>query len=455
MDRFSPYFLGNILQLEDHFCRYYVQDVHRSQEESLDVPHMWFFDEEMAEQWLEQCVEYESCDTMRALRDFLWYHGTEGWQLHRMYDDAVLRAAALELVLHSLTVVIRPGFGAVVESGSDLLGCGYPFSLSSEPDSDARFTRMARHLNALVNHQKRRQATAPGQIATALDAYPGFHSGLIRQLPDLGGSPQRLAAIRYTARLQNRPSPVAQQIDTVAAALHLDREMRLACRTMLTISVNDPEVMTLIHEFAADHLAATGEQERRQLGIATTEDMATAFILAVAVLCSNHGAAVAGQVAILAKAAEQLHRLAKDLKSIEPRDWRSAKSRQAETERARQQPTPQRTPPPDPFQQDDRAEAAPLSPAAEEQNASQQTPREHTAAAQEPPPPHDLMMELYASEEEGEEPLNITDAGHLLVGPEQLQEKTTPERLDQVDISPGNYKFAQEARKVENRQLKS
>ena len=455
MDRFDSYFLGNILQLEDHFCRYYVQHVHRIHEDILDVPHMWFFDEEKAEHWLDQCVEYEAYDTLRALRDFLWYYGTEGWQLHRMYDDAVLRAAAVELVLHSLKVVIRPRFGAVVQNDGDLLGRGYPFSLSAEPDIDARFTKLARHLDAMVSRQKRRGDADPGEIEAALGAYPGFHSGLIRKLPDLGGTPQRLAAMRYTARVQTSTSPVARQIDTVAAALHPDRDSRLACRAMLTILVNDPEVMTLVHEFAPDLLAATGEQERRRLGITTTEEMAAAFILCAAVLCSDHGTAVAGRTTIFAKAVEQLRRLAKDLKSIEPRHWPSAKSRQAETVRTRQQPTPQRTPPPDPFQQEGRAEVASLSPAAEAPHTSQQAPLPPTAAAQEPPQPHNLRVELYAGKEEDEEQMNISEAGHLLEGPEQLQGNTTPERLDQTDLSPGYYKFVQEARNIEDRQLKS
>ena len=224
MDRFAAYFLGNILQLDDHFCRYYVQEVHYIHEDILDVPHMWFFEEDKAEHWLAQCFDYAPDDTMRALRDFLWYHGTEGWQLHRMYDDAVLQAAAVELVLHSLKVVIRPGFGAVVQTDSDPLGCGYPFMLCDAPDIDNRFSQLARQLDAMVSRQKRRADADPGEIATALGAYPGFHSGLLGQLPDLGGSRQRLATMRREACMLSRPSPVARQIDTVAAMLHPDRE---------------------------------------------------------------------------------------------------------------------------------------------------------------------------------------------------------------------------------------
>ena len=54
-----------------------------------------------------------------------------------------------------------------------------------------------------------------------------------------------------------------------------------------------------------------------------------------------------------------------------------------------------------------------------------------------------------------EEQLNIPEAGHLPEGPEQLQGNTTPERLDQTNIAPGNYDFVSELRKVEDHPVKA
>ncbi|MBR9980404.1 MAG: hypothetical protein KFF50_05210, partial [Desulfatitalea sp.] len=63
---------------------------------------MQLFDEEAAEQWLGECLEYEHYDTITSLRCFLSEEGQEGWQLHYMDDGAVVQAAALELTRDKL-----------------------------------------------------------------------------------------------------------------------------------------------------------------------------------------------------------------------------------------------------------------------------------------------------------------------------------------------------------------
>lgn len=382
MDRFTPYFLGHILALEDHFCRYFVQSALWCHQEILDVPHMQLFDEEAAEQWLGECLEYEHYDTITSLRCFLSEEGQEGWQLHYMDDGAVVRAAALELTLHRLKVVIRPKLGTAVAHHGDFPGHGYPFLLLPEPDLDHRFSKLARHLDALVTHQRRRLATLrdlpdeartdtirtdPGQIALAVNAWPGFHPGLLKLLSHIGHAPERIQAMRQAAWSGTGPGPIAQQIKAVSMALYADAEKRLACRAMLTIVLTDPEVMQLIQAFARPYLSATHELERRQLGITTEADMVTAFILAVAVLTSDRFETIAARASILSGAATQIRQIADDLKNTEPRHRQPAKRRRPATAPTQQPQAPNRTPPADPFKKAAREDAlaviAPIAPA--------------------------------------------------------------------------------------------
>jgi hypothetical protein len=52
--------------------------------------HAVFFEEE-AEQWLHDCIEAEPSDTLTALRHYLSDHGQQGYLVHRMNDNALVR----------------------------------------------------------------------------------------------------------------------------------------------------------------------------------------------------------------------------------------------------------------------------------------------------------------------------------------------------------------------------
>lgn len=96
MNRYSPYYLEQTLELEGYYCHYYVQNVTSCHREILDVPHMRFFFEVQAEQWLADCFQAEPVDTIMALRRYLHDHGQQGYLVHGMTNAAVVWAVVLK-----------------------------------------------------------------------------------------------------------------------------------------------------------------------------------------------------------------------------------------------------------------------------------------------------------------------------------------------------------------------
>ena len=261
MSRYSPYYLGQIIELEDQYCRYYVQNTDWCHRDILDVPHLQFFFEEEAQQWLKECIEAEPADTLAALRRYLSNHGQQGYLVHRMNDAAVAWAVAREITQHGLKVVIRPKFGAAVELPKAMIGSAYPFRLVPCPDIDTRFAQLQTTLESLLHHQRDCKAalktgpagahtaqptTEPGQIAQALGAFPGFHPGLIRRLCDIGRAPEQIHAMELSACLHHSPGRINEQIEAVAAAVCPDPEQNLSCRTTLTTLLTDPETLPIV-----------------------------------------------------------------------------------------------------------------------------------------------------------------------------------------------------------------
>jgi hypothetical protein len=352
MSRYSPYYLGQIIELEDQYCRYYVQNTDWCHRDILDVPHLQFFFEEEAQQWLKECIEAEPADTLAALRRYLSDHGQQGYLVHRMNDAAVAWAVAREITQHGLKVVIRPKFGAAVELPKAMIGSAYPFRLVPCPDIDTRFAQLQTTLESLLHHQRDRLSTLkaaadgdkpaephpePGQIAQALGAFPGFHPGLIRRLSDIGHAPEQAQTMALNNCIHHSPGPISEQINAVAAALCPDPEQNLGCRTMLTTLLTDPETLPIVQDFAQRHFKATPEPERKKLGIADEADMLTAYMLAVALLTSSAHQSVAVRTPALAHTAEQMRTLATELRSTEPRRLPAHKPSQPEPEPAGRQ----------------------------------------------------------------------------------------------------------------------
>ena len=59
MIRYSKYFLQHNLWLDDGFCQYFVQDDYWGLQEILDVETMVFFWPDDAQQWLQQCADFD------------------------------------------------------------------------------------------------------------------------------------------------------------------------------------------------------------------------------------------------------------------------------------------------------------------------------------------------------------------------------------------------------------
>mgnify|MGYP006272834443 CR=1 FL=1 len=114
MNRYIPYALHNIVQLEDDFCKYHVQDNIYNQDNRWDQHRLRevrvciFDDAHEAERFLWRCAAYDRFWAEDTLRGFLCEAGLKRYPLHRMDTDRVIRAAAEQLVFCRYRLAIEP-----------------------------------------------------------------------------------------------------------------------------------------------------------------------------------------------------------------------------------------------------------------------------------------------------------------------------------------------------------
>ena len=153
MDRYAKYFLDSILWLEDDFCSYYLQNDFWGRKEILDVESVVFDWKEEVEQWLIQCAEFDHYNTYARLRRFLADDCLTNFQVHRMDNRKVIRAAADQINKQFLQLVIEPKFGWAVEIDEQFNQPAVPISVEPAADLDAMLAELKAELDALVAEQ--------------------------------------------------------------------------------------------------------------------------------------------------------------------------------------------------------------------------------------------------------------------------------------------------------------
>jgi len=353
MDNYGKYFLQNALWLDDGFCQYYVQDTIWSVQEILDVQTMVFFWPEDTLQWLYQCAEYDSFDTLYRLRDYLAEHGRRSYMLHRMDDRQVLHAAAEELTDNMSRVVVHPTIGWAVQAASHADFPVLPPGVEAEPDLDGQLLELQACLDELVAEQQQQYKqyeadlarmspeerelfysrntgdavydtiiddswqmikAAPAVLEKAARAYPGFYKNTLKTLWKIAQTPSRMGILIGQGIATGNYNPLQQEIDSIVTPLAATSEQALEYKSMLTVLFQDEEIYAMLYDFAERYWDATHPVERTRMTASAVSDVLVILILAIFTAGVGAAAKVAAKAGKLGKAAKLLKKITETIK---------------------------------------------------------------------------------------------------------------------------------------------
>ncbi|NNK00560.1 MAG: hypothetical protein HKP58_09115, partial [Desulfatitalea sp.] len=365
MSRYMKYALNEILELEDGFCNYRVQNRHFLTEEILDVTCVIFFDEEDAEAMLWDCVAHDPLFTIDNLRYFLAHECMENF-IFKMDDRRVVRETAKHLVLSSYRVVLEPGHGWAVGVDEATGEPRLPLSMGIEPDVDNLLAQINHLLDDLVAGQRKKynayetqlaglteaeqadlyaqdaggglwDATggglidmiqaAPGAVVRLVKAFPGISTKYLKTLQRIALMPARLGALTAESIMTGSTDPLEAEIDGMVKPLVNTYEEALRYKSMLGVLFTDEQTMELLQDFAQRYWEATHPLERTAMGASAAADIVVTIVLAVFTAGVGAAANVAAKSARLSRLAELLEKLAKMLKRTGHREWLPKKGR--------------------------------------------------------------------------------------------------------------------------------
>ena len=347
MRRYSKYFLQHSLWLEDEFCRYYVQDDVWGRPPILDVHTLIFNWDHEAEQWIEQCAAYDDVFTIHRLREFLADHCLEPFNLHRMNNRQVMRAAARQLSDYALRVVVEPRFGWAVRIDEQTAEPALPVTVESAPELAHLRAELKVHLDALVAEQQKNydrheaelaqlstdqkalyygqnagdelyDATIGGVVDLA-KAFPGFYVGYLKTLWKIARLPSQMAQLTAHGILTGDYNPLEQEINKIVDPVAQTYEQAVRYKSMLTILFSDQETYEMLYDFAQRYWAATHPVERTRMGISAVSDIVVTIVLALISCGIGAAANVAAKSTRLVKIAKLLEKITTVLRRIGPR----------------------------------------------------------------------------------------------------------------------------------------
>jgi hypothetical protein len=346
MNRYSKYFLNHLLWLDDGFCQYYLQNPAWGTEEILDVEAVVFDWPQEAEQWLAQCADHDPVTTLRHLRVFLADHCPEHYNLHRMNDRRVIKAAARQICLNLHRIVIEPRLGWAVQV--DPLTQEPTLPVSVEPDSEYShlLEELQTLLNGLVADQKKRNneweakmvgmnrieralfikkqiddASKEQLVEDAHDAISIFSKlfpAYLKTLWKVTQTPARMGMLTGQALATGNANPLKEEIDKIVTPVARTYEEAQRYKTMLTILLSNPTTHEILWDFAKRYYEASHPIDLGRTGAkAVTEVMLNillALVSAGAVVALN----TAAKTAKLVKVAKLLEKIAFVIKRLGP-----------------------------------------------------------------------------------------------------------------------------------------
>ena len=346
MNRYSKYFLQNILWLDDGFCQYYLQEATWGQNDILDVESVVFNWTEEAGQWLHQCARYDPVTTLRNLRVFLADDCQDYFDVHTMSDKRVLHAAARYLSMNAHTLVIEPRMGWAVQVDEETAEPVQPISVEPEPDISHLFAELQRDLNAMVAEQQQKynayEAKMAGMnetekalfysenaggavydsaigdtidlVGTAIKGFPGFYKGYLKTLWKVAQAPNKMAKTIARAVAAGNMNPIKEEIDKIVEPVAHTYNQALEYKSMLTILFSEPVTHDMLYKFADQYWQATHPIERTKMGASAVTDIVVTVILAIITVGAGAAANIAAKSTRLVKVAKLLKKIAAVLK---------------------------------------------------------------------------------------------------------------------------------------------
>jgi len=353
MNNYGKYFLQNALWLDDGFCQYYVQDPSWGVQEILDVQTMVFFWPEETLQWLSQCVEYDSFNTLYRLRDYLGEHAMRSYMLHRMDDRQVLHAAAEELTDNMSRVVVHPTIGWAVQDASHADFPVLPPGVEAEPELDGLLLELQACLDDLVAEQQQQYKqyearlarmspeerelfysrntgdavydtiiddtwqtlkAAPAVLEKAARAFPGFYKNTLKTLWKIALTPSRMGILIGQGIATGNYNPLQQEIDSIVTPMAATYEQALEYKSMLTVLFQDEEIYAMLYDFAERYWDATHPVERTRMTASAVSDVLVTLIIAIFTAGVGVAVNVAAKAGKLGKAAKLLKKITETIK---------------------------------------------------------------------------------------------------------------------------------------------
>jgi hypothetical protein len=294
MNKYHKYFLPHLIQLEDHFCKYYVQNPMWCPLEILDVPCVIFDLPEDADELIRQCLEYDAYTTIRSLRYFLCEECSECYQVHRMDDEQVIYTTALQMNMRALKVVIEPKFGWSVNINGPGGQPDLPISIHATPDPEPIFEQIKQELDGLVAEQKQkydRYEAVPAKMTPAqksalysqkadsglyegtigglvdlAKAFPGFYVGYLKTLWRIRNLPQEASKMLLQALITGDTSHIVAQIDQIVKPVAQTFDQADQLRSMLMVLFGDERTMAMLGDFAQCYWDAPTPWNATKLG---------------------------------------------------------------------------------------------------------------------------------------------------------------------------------------------
>jgi hypothetical protein len=361
MNRYSKYFLNHLLWLDDGFCQYYLQNPTWISGDILDVQAVIFNHREDAERWILQCAAHDPSTTFRNLRVFLADHCLEPHSLHRMNDSQVAKAAAREICLELHQIVIEPRLGWAVQVDPATDEPILPVSVEPEPDVGSLMDELQADLNALVAEQRKNydqwetrlaamseaesallysQSAGGGlydsivgdtvdTVVTVAKAFPGFLKGYFKTLKKIAQAPAKLAGVTAEAITTGSLNPFKREIDKIVMPIADTYEKAMEYKTMLTVLFNEPEVYSMLYDFADRYWEATHPMERTRMAASAVSDVVVTVILAIFTAGTAAAANMAAKTTKLAKVAKLLKKITYALRRMSPNRAVIAKGKNA------------------------------------------------------------------------------------------------------------------------------
>ena len=337
MSRYGKYFLQHILYLEDEFCHYYVQGDAWGRQEILDVEYIIFDWEEVAEDWISHCINWDPFNTIDHLRNFLADDCLTQYMVHRMNNHQVVRTAANELCLNAYRMVVEPKIGWAVRIEPETDEVTQPITVEAAPDFDDILGELKSELDGLVAEQKREYEKWEAKLSkmsdsekaalygkksgsTLFDATIGTGVDMVKmsatQMWKVYTYPKRLADISAEAIRTGSWEPLQNEIKSKINPMVRGAQQAKHYTSMTMVLLGEPQTRDMLIDFADRYWDNTHPIQKVQWGVEAGSELIIGILLLIFTAGAGTAANIAAKSGRVIKLAKLLEKVAGTLKRV-------------------------------------------------------------------------------------------------------------------------------------------